>query len=107
MAPGVEDKEIVRIAAMRHCRFESSYGALKAYALVIVDNWIERKYLCRGEKPTREPQDQGDDCDHADEPSDPLPHGEEWGKADAKSHSPQISYLGGGIRRSCQPADDD
>lgn len=103
-APGVEDKGIVRIAAMRDGRFECSYGALKTHALAVVGDWIERKR--RDEKPARDPQDCDSHCDHADQPSNPLPHGVERGKASAKSHPPQISYLGGGIRRGCQPADE-
>lgn len=51
--PGIEDEEIVWVAAMRDGRFKGSHGALKTHALVIVYNWIERKRW--GEKPAREP----------------------------------------------------
>jgi len=103
-APGVEDKEIVWIAAMRDGRFEGSHGALKAHALVVVGDWIERKR--RGEKPARDPQDRDNHCEPADQPSNPLQHSLQRGKRSAKSHPPQIRYLGGGIRRGCQPADE-
>ena len=48
-APGVEDKEIVWIAAMRDGRFEGSHGALNTHALVVVGDWIERKHRHRDE----------------------------------------------------------
>ena len=52
-APGVEDKGMVWIAAMRDGRFECSHSARKTYVLAVVGERIERKR--RDEKPARHP----------------------------------------------------
>ena len=40
---GVEDKQIVWIAAVRHSRFEGSHSAFETHALAVIGDWVERK----------------------------------------------------------------